>query len=113
MAGKELARTPTPPYYTVIFTSRRTDEDGAAYQALADRMVELASSRPGFLGLDSARGEDGIGITVSYWASEEAIKAWKADAEHKEAQRLGRERFYSEFEVRVARVERAYGGPKK
>ncbi|MBQ0764032.1 MAG: antibiotic biosynthesis monooxygenase [Marinobacter psychrophilus] len=74
---------------------------------MADRMLELAAQQEGFLGLESAR-ED-IGITVSYWASEEAIKNWKQNAEHLEAQRLGHESWYSEFKVRVAKVERAYG----
>jgi heme-degrading monooxygenase HmoA len=72
-------------------------------------MVELAATVPGFLGIDSARGADGFGITVSYWASEEAIRAWQRHAEHLEAQRLGRERWYERFELRVCRVERAYG----
>ena len=40
---------------------------------VGDRMVELATGQPGFLGVESARGPDGIGITVSYWSSLEAI----------------------------------------
>jgi heme-degrading monooxygenase HmoA len=93
----------------VIFTSSRTSADGEAYEQTADEMVALASSQPGFLGVESARGADGLGITVSYWASEEAIRAWKANADHRTAQRLGRERWYRAYELRVARVERAYG----
>ncbi|WP_273253698.1 antibiotic biosynthesis monooxygenase family protein [Marinobacter psychrophilus] len=90
----------------MIFSSARTEGD-YGYGAMADRMLELAAQQEGFLGLESAR-ED-IGITVSYWASEEAIKNWKQNAEHLEAQRLGHESWYSEFKVRVAKVERAYG----
>lgn len=97
---------PEPPYYAVIFVSTRTDGD-LGYGAMAERMVELASARPGFLGADSARGADGKGITVSYWRTLEDIAAWKADAEHLEAQRLGRERWYRGYSLRVARVERA------
>lgn len=97
---------PEPPYYAVIFVSTRTDGD-SGYGAMAERMVELASARPGFLGADSARGADGKGITVSYWRTLEDIAAWKADAEHLEAQRLGRERWYRGYSLRVARVERA------
>lgn len=78
---------------------------------MADRMVELAAKQPGFLGVESARGADGFGITVSYWASEAAIAAWKANAEHRVARLGGRNTWYQHFEVRVARVERAYGGP--
>jgi heme-degrading monooxygenase HmoA len=72
-------------------------------------MVELASTQPGYLGIESARGADGLGITVSYWASEEAIANWKANAEHKVAQEAGKKAWYSDFVVRIARVDRAYG----
>jgi heme-degrading monooxygenase HmoA len=104
-----FARTPEPPYYAVIFTSTRHDGD-EGYAAMAERMLALAAQQPGFLGVESARGADGLGITVSYWSSEQAIRAWKTVAEHREAQAAGRERWYRHFETRVARVERAYGG---
>jgi heme-degrading monooxygenase HmoA len=103
-----IARTPEPPYYAVIFTSLRTAADPEAYAATADHMVELARAQPGFLGVESARDASGLGITVSYWASEEAIFAWKRVTEHAAAQRLGRERWYADYTLRVARVERAY-----
>ncbi len=107
----EPARTPEPPYYAVIFTSLRTDVD-EGYGAMSARMVELASQQPGFLGVESARGADGLGITVSYWESEEAIANWRRNAEHSVAQANGREKWYSRFVTRVARVERAreFGG---
>jgi heme-degrading monooxygenase HmoA len=95
----------TPPYYAVIFTSRRTDADDAGYAAAAARMDELARTQPGFLGMESARGPDGVGITVSYWESLEAIAAWRAHAEHRVVQGLGRSRWYDEFRLRVCRVE--------
>jgi heme-degrading monooxygenase HmoA len=101
-----FARTPAPPYFAVIFTSRRTAVD-EGYGAMADRMVELASGQPGFLGVESARGADGLGITVSYWTSEAAIAAWKANSEHRIAQIAGSRKWYGHFEVRVAKVERA------
>ena len=101
-----LAKTPKPPYYAVIFTSRRNDGDNG-YGKMAGKMVELASVQPGFLGVDSAR-ED-VGITVSYWADVESIKAWKSNVEHLKAQKKGREEWYSEFRVRISKVEREYG----
>ncbi|MEY2879004.1 MAG: hypothetical protein RLZZ15_1384 [Verrucomicrobiota bacterium] len=107
-APTALARTPAPPYYAVIFSSRRSDGD-RGYDEVARRMVELGSRYDGFLGIESARGADGLGITVSYWRDEAAIAAWKRDAEHAAAQRGGREAWYSAYEVRVAKVERAYG----
>jgi len=105
-----LAKTPGPPYYAVIFSSRRTTVD-EGYGAVADRMVELAARQSGFLGVESARGADGLGITVSYWATLEDIAAWKAQGEHRIAQSMGKQKWYSAFETRIARVERAYRGP--
>ena len=102
--------TPAPPYYAVIFTSIRTDGD-AGYGSMAERMVELAREQPGFLGVESARGADGLGITVSYWTTEGAIRNWKANAEHRMAQEIGKKRWYADYQVRVAKVERAYGKP--
>ena len=100
-----LARTPEPPYYAVIFTSLRTP-DVEGYDDMSAKMIEMAAQQPGYLGVESARGEDGLGITVSYWESEEAIANWRANAEHRVAQSEGRERWYSEFVTRVAKVER-------
>jgi heme-degrading monooxygenase HmoA len=74
-------------------------------------MAELAAGQPGFLGIESARGADGFGITVSYWASEEAIANWKAHAEHLVAQEMGKRTWYAHYELRVAKVERAYSKP--
>ncbi len=99
------AQTPAPPYYAVIFTSVRTEGDHG-YGDMAKRMVELASRQPGFLGFESARQE--IGISVSYWTSLEAIRAWKENAEHREAQHKARD-WYRKFRVRVCRVEKEYG----
>jgi heme-degrading monooxygenase HmoA len=102
-----VARTPEPPYVAVIFTSVRTGSDDADYAAMVDRMETLASEQPGYLGIESARS-DGTGITVSYWVDEAAARAWKAVAEHREAQRLGRSTFYERYVVRVATVTREY-----
>ncbi len=103
-AAPGIAKTPEPPYYAVIFTSvQRTEVPG--YAEMAERMETLAREQPGYLGIESAH--QGIGITVSYWRDEDSIRAWKANVEHLAAQRLGRERWYREYHLRVARVERA------
>ena len=102
----DIAQTPAPPYYAVIFTSHRTESDDG-YSEMAARMVELAAQQPGFLGVESAR--EGVGITVSYWADLESIAAWKGHAEHLIAQERGREVWYSEYKTRIAKVERDYG----
>lgn len=99
---------PEPPYYAVIFTSRRTQDDDG-YAVTAERMVRLAAGQPGFLGIDSVQGTNGLGITVSYWRDEASIAAWRRHAEHTLARQAGRERWYEEFEVHVAEVGRHYG----
>lgn len=104
----DFAKLPRPPYYAVIFSSLRTDGDNG-YGTMAERMVELAAGQPGFLGVESARDAGGFGITVSYWSSPEAIVAWKAHAEHRIAQETGIRDWYRHYELRIARVERAYG----
>lgn len=102
-----FAGTPEPPYCAVVFTSQRTEDD-AGYRRMAERMIEFAASQPGFLGVESVQDTDGFGITVSYWSSEEAIANWKAHAEHRVAQELGRRTWYAHYALRVARLERAY-----
>ncbi len=103
-----IAATPEPPYLAVIFSNQRTDGD-QGYGAMAERMVELAREQPGFLGVESARDAEGFGITVSYWEDEASVTAWKAQADHAVAQRLGWDRWYADFQLRVCRVERQYG----
>lgn len=100
-----IADTPTPPYYAVIFTSLSTDST-QGYAQMAEKMVALAAKQPGFLGIESARQQ--VGITVSYWQDLESIKNWKAEAVHMQAQKLGRDLWYSAYTTRVAKVEREY-----
>jgi heme-degrading monooxygenase HmoA len=105
----EIAQTPKPPYYAVIFTSERTDGDNG-YAEMAEEMVKLASVQPGFLGVESAR--EGVGITVSYWESLEAIQNWKQNERHMIAQKLGKSDWYLRYKTRVCKVERDYGFEK-
>ena len=101
-----IAKTPPPPYYAVIFSSHQTG-DLEGYAETAARMVALAAEQSGFLGIESVR-ED-LGITISYWADLDSIKKWKAQAEHREAQKMGIDRWYSTYMTRIALVERDYG----
>lgn len=103
--NSQIAITPEPPYFAVIFTSLRTAGDNG-YAEMSARMLKLAREQDGFLGVESAR--DGLGITVSYWRDAEAIKRWREHAEHVVAQRYGYERWYSAFATRVCKVERQH-----
>lgn len=104
-----IAKTPPPPYYAVIFSSLRTDVD-AGYHETALRMLELAAEQPGYLGVEGVR--EGLGITISYWDSLEAIKNWKQQAEHLVAQQKGRTDWYAAYKTRICKVERDYGFEK-
>lgn len=95
-------------YFSVIFTAQRTMSAENMYQITADRMVTLAQRQPGFLGVESVRGEDGIGITVSYWKDRKSIHDWRMEAEHLVAQQMGRKEFYEWYHVRVAEIVRHY-----
>lgn len=109
-AGAVIASTPEPPYVAVIFSAVRTVDDDAGYGAMSERMEALAARQPGYLGFESARNPDTrFGLAVSYWRSESDARAWKAVADHADAQRLGRERWYECYEARIAVVERSYG----
>ncbi|PRY87108.1 antibiotic biosynthesis monooxygenase family protein [Mongoliibacter ruber] len=100
-----IAKTPAPPYFAVIFTSIRNNDD-EDYLETALQMEKLASQSPGYLGHESAREE--IGITVSYWENLESIKNWKANLKHQVAQKLGKEKWYSQYKTRICIVERDY-----
>ena len=106
-----FTKTPEPPYYAVIFTNQLSPDD-AGYAEMGDRMFEMALEQPGCFGAESTRDTSGLGITVSYWKDEASIAAWKAQAKHLVAQKMGIEQWYAHYELRVAKVERAYSGPE-
>ncbi|MCP5181392.1 MAG: antibiotic biosynthesis monooxygenase [Pseudomonadales bacterium] len=108
--SKPFASTPPPPYYAVIFTNQLSSNDHG-YADTAEAMAALAATQPGCLGLESVRDATGLGITVSYWRDEASIQAWRDNAAHAVARQQGRDTWYEHFELRVARVERAYDGP--
>ena len=101
-----FAETPAPPYFAVIFSSQRSARDDG-YEAMAAHMLSLAAAQPGFLGVESVRGADGFGITVSYWDSLQSIAAWREHSEHQAAQDKGKRDWYQRYELRIAKVERA------
>lgn len=101
-----IAKTPKPPYFAVIFTSKRTEVD-LEYFEMAERMEELSEKQEGFLGLESA--QENVGISISYWKNLESIQKWKDNLEHMEAQQKGKSTWYKSYKTRIAKVERDYG----
>ncbi len=100
-----IANTPEPPYYAVIFSTIRSSID-EGYLETAERMEVLAEEQEGYLGIETVR--DGLGITISYWTSLEAITRWKNNAEHTLAREQGRAKWYDYYKLRICRVERDY-----
>lgn len=106
-----FARDLTPPYYAVIFTAQQSDDLGG-YGPMAAAMMDAAAEMPGYLGVETTRDGEGLGITVSYWTDEAAIQGWREHVKHQIAQAQGKARWYEHYELRVAKVERAYSGPE-
>jgi heme-degrading monooxygenase HmoA len=113
MHDQRFARLPQPPYYAVIFSSRRRGGEGDGYAEAAARMEELVRDQPGFLGAESTRDDEGFGITVAYFEDECSIRGWREHVEHAQTRQRGRDEWYRHFEVRVAKVERAYGWDRR
>jgi heme-degrading monooxygenase HmoA len=95
----------------VIFTTWPGGE-AAGYGDMADSMIKLAATQPGYPGIESTRDETGLGITVRYWKDHAALASWKQVAAHLIAQKSGRDRWYEHYTLRLAKVERAYEGPE-
>jgi heme-degrading monooxygenase HmoA len=111
------APLPTPgkaplPAWAVIFISQRTAED-QGYAAATERMRELGTSQPGFLGIESARTADGKGITVVFYDSEESASAWGRNPEHRQVQSRGRDMWYTRYAIYYARVERGHSWTRR
>lgn len=96
----------------VIFTAQRTDEDGEGYQAAAADMAGLAAVQPGYCGMVSTRGPDGLGITISYWENEAAAAKWRDHPAHKVVRDAGRGRWYAWYRLDVASIDRSYDWSK-
>ena len=103
-SGNHLENTWPNRYFAAIFTTQRSQSGDDVYEIMTSRMVALAQQQQGFLGLESVRGDDGIGITVSYWTDHEAIENWGRQAEHVTVQAMGRQEFYHWYRIRIAEV---------
>jgi heme-degrading monooxygenase HmoA len=102
---------PSPPNYAVIFVAKKRSSNEAyltSYNELAKTLREKAERHAGFVYFESVEDVSGWEITISYWKDEESIRQWKSDLTHLLAQEQGRVNFYSEYHVRVAKLQRSY-----
>lgn len=95
----------------VLFRNRLRPEATEAYGALAPEIAALAQQQPGFLSMKTFTATDGERVTIAQFESDEAVAAWRAHAEHREAQRRGRSEFYSEYTLQVCEVVRERSFP--
>jgi len=87
-------------------------ESGKAedYLAIAADLRPLLDTIDGFISIErfTSISDPTKFLSLSFWRDEESILAWKNVVSHLAAQKLGRERWYEQYKVRIARVERAY-----
>jgi heme-degrading monooxygenase HmoA len=89
-----------------VFRSRLRHEHAAEFHALADKMLTLAKAMPGFVSYKSFAAEDGERCSIIEFDSSEHLRAWREHPEHRQAQQLGRARFYAEYSLYVAEPQR-------
>ena len=89
-----------------VFRSRLMPGVKEEYLALADQMNELAKTMPGYISHKGFFAEDGERCTVVEFESEESLRAWRMNPEHRAAQKKARESYYSEYSVQVCKLER-------
>jgi heme-degrading monooxygenase HmoA len=94
-----------------VFASVRTETDNGYYET-NDTLFAYLNAMPGFVGYESARGSDRLGITVAYFDSEEAIREFRGYEPHRDAQKRGREEWYETYSIHVGQVSRSYGFPR-
>jgi heme-degrading monooxygenase HmoA len=95
----------------IVFRCRLRDGVSAEMERVGARMYELASQMPGFISYRDYVAADGEVVTAIEFESTETLAAWRDHPEHREAQRRGREEFFSEYRIQVCTVDRDYAFP--
>jgi len=90
----------------VVFGSRLKPGLRDEYVALVDRMAEIARTMPGYISHKGFFADDGERVTIVEFEHEEGLRAWRTNREHIAAQKLAREKYYTEYRVQVCTLER-------
>lgn len=96
-----------------VFRSRVRPGLKDDYLALVAKMNELARSMPGYISHKGFTAEDGERCTIVEFASEEAHRGWAEHPEHREAQKLGRQKFYMEYSIHICKAQRSNSFKRK
>ena len=89
-----------------VFRSRLKPGLREEYVALAARMNELARTMPGYISHKGFFADDGERVTIVKFEHEEGMRAWRTHPEHVAAQKLGREKYYSDYSIQICEVRR-------
>jgi heme-degrading monooxygenase HmoA len=81
------------------------------YLAIAARLKPELERMDGFISIErfQSLSEEGKLLSLSFWRDEEAVKAWRNQAEHRKAQAKGRASIFRDYRLRVVSVLRDYG----
>ena len=90
--------------FAVIFRARVAELDDE-YFRMAERMKDLAFKKYGCLDFVSVTEGDEE-VAISYWETEQRIRDWKEDPEHRLAQAMGQDKWYKSFRVEVCEIIR-------
>jgi heme-degrading monooxygenase HmoA len=84
-----------------VFRSRLKPGLRDEYAAAVDRMSELAQTMPGYISHKTFYAEDGERCTLVEFEHEQGLRAWRTNPEHVAAQKLARQKYYTEYSVQV------------
>ena len=91
----------------VVFTAKLKEGVEEKYLALSREVLEQALEQPGLIFLDRGRSvmqERGI-ISVSEWASEEALQAWRDHPVHRRAQEIAIKELFETYTLKKAQCQ--------
>ena len=96
-----------PGQVVTVFRNRLDPAGATHYGPRAEEMEALARSMPGFVDVKSFVADDGERVTISTFADEASVRAWREQAEHRVAQAEGRSTYYDEYSIQVCETLRA------
>jgi len=95
----------------VIFEATPLPDRTGAYLDAAAKLRPLLAELDGFVSIERFESltQPGKLLSLSFWRDEAAVAAWRNMPEHRAIQKLGRERIFADYRLRVAEVMRDYG----
>lgn len=95
----------------MIFEFWLRDEHTEEYQRHGQRLRQLVEEIDGFVSIERYRSEADPNkiLALGFFTDEAAVREWRNVPEHRHAQILGRQRFFSDYRLRMATISRDYG----